>query len=504
MAPTILAYDFGTGGTKASLYDTSGQCLASDFASYDTLYPHDGWHEQRPQDWWQSVVDSTRKLFEQSSADPATVRGIGISGHSLGLVPMAEDGSLLREQVPIWSDSRPDKQQIDAFFQATSEEDWYQLTGNGFPPPLYTVFKIMWLRDNEPDTFARIHKVIGTKDYVNYKMTGVMATDYSYASGTGVYDLNAWDYSEALIAASGLSPDIFPPIMASTEILGTLTADAAKELGLPQSVQVVAGGVDNSCMALGALAYKEGACYNSMGSSSWIAVSSSSPLLDRDTRPYVFTHVVPGMFTSATAIFSAGSSFRWMREQVCTNLDHDTEDTYEAMIRLSESSTRGANGVTFIPHLAGGSSLDATANVRGAFLNLNLGNTQADLIQATMEGICFGLKRALDVLASITPINDSILAVGGGSRSDTWMQLYADVYGKTITRTNIDQQTAALGAAALAAVGTGLWDDFSTLDSVHQLSDQKQPSKDLNLSAAYSRFSHANAACCAFADNEND
>jgi len=304
--------------------------------------------------------------------------------------------------------------------------------------------------------------------------------------------------------ASGLPAGLFPEIVASTEVLGTLTADVAKELGLPDSVQVVAGGVDNSCMALGALAYTEGACYNSMGSSSWIAVSSSKPVLDNTTRPYVFTHVVPGMFASATAIFSAGSSFRWMREQVCTNLDSETQDTYESMIQLAESSAPGANGVTFVPHLAGGSSLDATPDVRGAFLNIHLGTTQADLIRATMEGICFGLKRALDALEAITPISDSMLAVGGGSRSDSWMQMYADIYGKTITRTNVDQQAAALGAAALAAVGSGLWENFSKLDSVHQVSDQKHPQADQDFGAAYSRFLQANDACCTIAANENN
>ena len=503
MEKTILAYDFGTGGTKASLYDVQGECLASDFVPCETFYPQDGWHEQRPSDWWQSVVESTHQLFEQSPVDRKSVTAIGISGHSLGLVPLDQDGNLLRDQVPIWSDSRPDSQ-VDEFFKNLNEEDWYQRTGNGFPPALYTVFKIMWLRDNEPDVFDRVHRVIGSKDYVNFKMTGVMATDFSYASGSGVYDLKSWQYSEELIAASGLPASIFPDIVPSTKVLGTLTREAAAELGLSESVQVVAGGVDNSCMALGALAYKEGACYNSMGSSSWIAVSSSEPLLDNTTRPYVFTHVVPDMFTSATAIFSAGSSFRWLREQVCTNLDRQDENTYEAMISLAESSPPGANGVSFVPHLAGGSSLDDTPDVRGAFLNINLGTTQADLVRASMEGICFGLKRSLDALESITPVNEKILAVGGGSRSDFWMQMYADIYGKTLIRSNIDQQVAALGAAALAAVGSGLWSDFSPLDTVHQIVDTRSPSTTGNFAGAYSRFLHANRVACAFANHEND
>ncbi|VGO13866.1 Xylulose kinase [Pontiella desulfatans] len=487
----IIAYDFGTGGTKASLYDAAGECLASGFESYETLYPQDGWHEQRPADWWQSVVESTRKLFEAYPLEKAAVAAIGVSGHSLGLVPLDADGTLLRDQVPIWSDSRPNSQ-VPEFFGHVSEEEWYMLTGNGFPPALYTVFKIMWLRDNEPETFAKIHTVIGTKDYINFKMTGVVATDYSYASGSGVYDLKGWRYSARLIAASGLSPELFPKIVPSTEVLGTLTAAAAAELGLPESVKVVAGGVDNSCMALGAMAFREGACYNAMGSSSWIAVSSAEPVLDPATRPYVFTHVVPGMFASATAIFSAGSSLRWLKETLCPEMD------YDALIAEAQTAPPGANGVVFVPHLAGGSSLDESPAVRGGFLNLSLGTTRADLVRAVLEGICFGLKRALDALESVTSVGEEMLAVGGGSRNDDWMQLYADIYGKTMVRTNIDQQAAALGAAALAAVGSGLWADFSPLDAVHEVTDRKAPSTTGEYNGCYARFLEANQLACGF------
>ncbi|MCP4449988.1 MAG: pentose kinase, partial [Planctomycetes bacterium] len=274
----VIAYDFGTGGTKASLYNDQGRCQSDHFASYETYYPRTGWHEQRPEDWWASVVTSTQELLAGSDIERSDIEAIGISGHSLGVVPLDAQGQLLLSSVPIWSDSRPDTQMAE-FFARVPESQWYQTTGNGFPPALYTVFKIMWLRDNEPEVFTQIDKVIGTKDYINLRMTGITATDYSYASGSGVYDLVAWKYSDQLIAASALNPDIFPRIVPSTEILGTLTAQAAKALSLPESVKVVAGGVDNSCMALGARARKEGDCYNSMGSSSWIAVTSARPLL---------------------------------------------------------------------------------------------------------------------------------------------------------------------------------------------------------------------------------
>ena len=474
----IIAYDFGTGGTKASLYDGRGRCLAEHFASYPTRYPQAGWHDQRPEDWWQSVVESTRLLLDESDVDRRSIEAIGISGHSLGVVPLDARGRLLREHVPIWSDSRPARQ-ADEFFTRIGQSEWYLMTGNGFPPPLYTVFKIMWLRDNEPDLFGRIHKVVGTKDYINFRMTGVIATDFSYASGSGVYDLAGWAYCDRLIEAAGLKREIFPDIRASTDVLGTLTPQAAQQLGLPESVRVAAGGVDNSCMALGARAHKEGDCYNSMGSSSWIAVTSAKPLLDERTRPYVFAHVAPGMFTSAIGVFSTGSSFRWVREQLCANLDAQAQaegiSVYDLMTRLAADSPIGANRTLFLPTMAGGSSLDRSRNVRGAFVHLDLGNTQADLIRATMEGVAMSLRLALEALERIAPVSREMVAVGGGSKSDLWMQIYADLYGKDMVRTNIGQQAAALGAAAVASVAVGIWDDFSPIERVHEVQDVRKP-----------------------------
>lgn len=478
MAQHILAYDFGTGGIKASLYDVEGTCLAERFASYETRYPRAGWHEQSPMTWWQAVVESTNALLAGADVDRGEIACCGLSGHSLGVVPIDEAGRLVREYTPIWSDSRPDRQ-VPEFFQKVPEPTWYGLTGNGFPPSLYSVFKIMWLRDHEPEVFGRIDKVIGTKDFINFKMTGRAVTDYSYASGSGVYDLLAWDYSDELIAASGLPREIFPDVVPSTEVIGELTAEAAEALGLPRSVRVVAGGVDNSCMALGARSFREGRAYNSLGSSSWIAVASERPLLDEASRPYVFAHVVPGMFTSAVGVFSTGSSFRWVREQLCKDLEARAEreggDVYDLMGARAAEAGLGAHKLLFNPSLAGGSSLDASQNIRGAFLGLDLGHTQADVIRAAMEGIAMSLRLALDAIRKLTTLGGEMVVVGGGSRSELWRQITADLYGMDIVKTNVDQQAAALGAAAVAAVGAGLWKDFSKLDDIHQVQSISRP-----------------------------
>jgi len=481
MPDTILAYDLGTGGNKASLYDADGRLLGAAFVPYDTEYPQAGWHEQRPEAWWDSVVQSTRRLSETGAADPASIRAIGISGHSLGCVPLDAQGRLLRESTPIWSDKRPGDQAA-RFFERVDPVRWYRLTGNGFPAPHYTVFKILWYRDHEPEIFGRAAKVIGTKDYVNFRLTGRVATDYSYGSGSGVYDLTGWDYSDELLAAADLPRELLPEIVPSTEVLGELTPEAAGALGLPQDVPVACGGVDNSCMALGAKNIAEGRVYASIGSSMWIAVSSARPLLEDEARPYVFTHVIPGMFTSAVGMFSAGTSLRWVRDRLCANLAEraraEGRDPYDLMTELAAGSPRGAKRLLFCPHLAGGSSLEASPNVRGAFLGIDLGHTEADVVRAALEGIALNARLMLDELRRLGEIGGEMVAVGGGSQSPLWRQIFADALEIDVLKTNVGQEAGSLGAAAVAAVGTGLWSDFQRIDEVHQVEDVAEPIAD--------------------------
>jgi xylulokinase len=385
---------------------------------------------------------------------------------------------LLLESTPIWSDARATTQ-AERFFERVDERTWYRMTGNGFPPALYTVFKIMWYRDNKPDLYSLIDKVVGTKDWINYRLTGRIVTDPSYASGSGVYDLLNRDYAAGLLQASGLPREILPDIVLSTEVIGELGADAAQALGLSRKLKVVSGGVDNSCMALGARNTKQGRVYNALGSSSWIAVSSAQPVLEARSRSYVFAHVIPGMYTSAVSIFSAGSSFSWVRDQLCQNLviaaEQQGTDVYDMMTALAARSPVGAKGLLFNPSLAGGTALEGGPLVRGAYIGLDLGHTQADLIRAAMEGIALGLRRALDRLRGLTPLSNEMLIVGGGSHSRLWRQICADVYGMPVVKTSVDQHAAALGAAALAAVGTGLWQSFDRVDEIHKVEDVTRP-----------------------------
>ncbi|MBK9124525.1 MAG: FGGY-family carbohydrate kinase [Chloroflexi bacterium] len=475
---TILAYDLGTGGCKASLYDAAGVQLAAVFRAYETFYPHSGWHEQRPRDWWDAVVSSTRELLATSGVEPATVRCIALSGQSLTVVPLDANGQLLRETVPIWSDTRP-VEQAAHYFERVDANDWYMKTGNGFARETYSVFKIMWYRDHEPDLFARTEVVLGSKDYINFRLTGMIRTDHSYASGSGVYDLRQRMFDRGLLAASGLRPELFPSIVESTEALGTLTASAAEALGLSQDVVVFCGGVDNACMALGAGNTREGSVYLSLGSSAWLAVSSEHPVVDLSIKPFVFAHVIPHQFTSATSIFAAGSSFRWLRDVVCSDIKQQAEaeghDVYDSMVELALQSPIGANRLFFNPSLAGGSAAYGNPNMRGAFLGLDLCHTRADLVRAVLEGITFDLCIMYQRLCQLVALEDDILMVGGGSNSARWRQMFANVFARPFTKANVGQDAASLGAAAVAAVGSGLWAGFDAVDSLIVREDLASP-----------------------------
>jgi xylulokinase len=245
--------------------------------------------------------------------------------------------------------------------------------------------------------------------------------DYSYASGCGIYNLKGWRYHQGFIDASGISADVFPEIVPSTHVLGEIGKEAAGALGLSPKVKVVCGGVDNSCMALGAKNIKDGRVYTSLGSSAWIAVSSEQPILDTRAKPYVFTHVIPDLFTSAVSIFSAGTSFKWVKDNICSELidqaREENNDVYALMDELAQEAPVGSNKLLFNPSLAGGNSQDFSVHLRGAYMGIDLKHGKADLIRSAMEGIAMNLRLRLDLLRKYCDLEDEILLVGGGSRA---------------------------------------------------------------------------------------
>jgi len=498
----IIAYDLGTGGVKASIYNENAESLARTFVEYETFYPATDMHEQRPEDWWDAVVKSTNMLLAKTGESGENIACISISGHSLVAVPMSDDGECLVDMVPIWSDTRT-REEVSEFFQEIDEKEWYMTTGNGFPAPCYSIFKLMWMKKHQPQIFSKIYKVLGSKDYINFKLTGQYFMDYSYASGTGAYDLKEYKMSSKYLSAAGLQESIFPEIVESKHVIGTLTPESAKALGLTQATKVVCGGVDNACMALGAVGSSEGECYLSLGSSSWIAVNSSRPVLHPTQKPYVFAHIEKGMYTSAFSIFSGGSSLKWVSRQICRDMPE--EGIYNEISKIASDVPIGSGGVIFNPSLAGGTSQDKSPHIRGAFLNLSLGTTRDEMLRATMEGISLNLKMSLLNLKEHVALSDEILICGGGSQSPFWMQVFADIFDMTTLKTNIDQDAASFGAAAIAFVALGIWNDYGPIQSKHEVEKKNTPITDnvKQYEPVFRRFVHVNALMSDLGDYMN-
>lgn len=480
----IIAYDLGTGGIKASLYDVDGTSCANSFIQYETCYQGADIHEQDPMDWWNGIIETTGMLIRQTGTDPACIKGLAISGHSLGAVAIDADGNLLQSRSPIWSDKRA-KKQAEQFFEKTDYGRWYMTTGNGFPPECYTIFKIMWYRDEMPALYEKADKILGSKDFCNYLMTGRACTDHSYASGSGVYSLKDRQYVNEYVELSGIRESLLPEILASHAVVGTLLPDAAEALGLTTDTAVICGGVDNSCMALGARGIRAGRSYMSLGSSSWIAVIDQDPILDVQYKPFVFEHCIEGLYTSATSIFSAGNSFRWVRDAICPDLvekekNGELEDAYIEMNRMAEQSPPGANGLLFNPSLAGGAMIEESPDICGGYIGLNLGHDRNDLVRSAMEGITYNLYYAMTILKYYSPVIDEMLLVGGCAKSPFWRQMFADVFGMKMIKTVIDQDAASLGAAALAAYGLGYWDSYDRIDELHQSESIELPNEKLS------------------------
>ena len=299
----IMAYDLGTGGVKASLVSEDCAIPKSTFRSYPTFCSPDGKREQRPLDWWNAIKDATVELL---AYDPnVKIDAICLSGHSMGIASLGKNGELLCDTMPIWSDDRG-ASQAERFFKEIDYTAWYNDTACGSPAAIYPLFKIMNCKENTPELYRDTFCFIGTKDYINFRLCGNMASDISYASGSGAMSALTYKYNEDYMKASGIDSAKLPRICDSTEIVGYTTRESAAELGITAGIPVVCGGVDNACMALGAPCLKVGDMYASLGTSAWVSTTLEKPL----TIPgaYTFAHAIRGLYLTHLGSFSSGSS----------------------------------------------------------------------------------------------------------------------------------------------------------------------------------------------------
>ncbi|WP_136024032.1 xylulokinase [Microbacterium sp. K27] len=464
----IIAHDLGTTGNKASLHHDDGRLVASVTVPYPAHFAAGGVAEQDPADWWDAVVAATRDLIARTGTAPTDIAGLVVSGQMMGAVLLDAHGEPARPAI-IWADTRAGAQQRE-LEAAIGAERAYGILGHRLNPT-YSVEKVMWVRDNEPDTWARVRRVCVAKDFIVLRLTGRLATDRSDASGTNAYDQAAGTWSDEVLQAARLDPALFPEILESTQIAGTLTDAAADALGLPASVRVVMGGGDGPMAAVGSgVVAPEDGPYVCLGTSSWISFAADAPLHDPAMRTFTFDNVVPGSFVPTATMQAGGASVQWIAEA----LSPDPAHPETGRLTAEASADVDTDDLYFLPYLLGERSPMWDPEARGAFVGLARHHARAHLVRAVLEGTAFNLLSCIQAFREAGAVIDRIDAVGGGAQSDVYLSVLADVWGVPVRRRTIVEEANSLGAAVTAAVGLGLT-DFSAARALSEVTAEFIP-----------------------------
>ncbi len=473
MPSFLLAHDLGTSGNKATLFSEQGELVASCTRSYDTHFFHGNWAEQNPDDWWDAVCATTRQLL--SDRNPATIACVTLSGQMMGCTPVDQRGRALRPSI-LYCDQRSEAE-AEQLRERIALTQFYQIVGHRISPS-YTLEKLMWLKVHEESVYRQTHVTLCAKDYINFQLTGQLATDFSDASGTNAFDLNTFRWSDQILELADIERGKFPIPRPSTDILGSVTAQAAAATGLLAGTPVAVGGGDGSCAGVGVGCVAPGSAYNYLGSSSWIALTVKQPIVDPHMRTMNWAHCVPGYLHPSGTMQAAGSSYQWLKNTVCTQESAqaaaDNVDVYELINRQISESPPGANGVIFLPYMLGERTPRWNPQARGAFIGLNLATTRADMLRAVMEGISMNLGLIVDIFRNHVPL-DRITVIGGGAKGAVWRQMLADIYNCRIEKPNYLEEATSMGAAVIGGVAIGLFDSFHVIDRFIHIEDVVEP-----------------------------
>lgn len=473
----LLAHDVGTTGDKATVFGEDGELAASETTEYQTYYLGGNRVEQDPKEWWDSVCRSTKALLQW--IDPNDIAVVSFSGQMMGCVPVDAEGNSIRRAL-IYADQRA-TEQVDRLIERIGWERMYRITGHRASAS-YSIARLMWLQQHEPETYEHTYRMLLAKDFIIAKLTGEMVTDYSDASGTNAFDLDSLSWSEEIIEASGVDRSKFPSVVSSTEVVGKVTKEASRETGLAEGTPVVVGAGDGGCATIGAGSVELGSPYNYMGSSAWISVTSEKPLYDPEMRIFNWAHPIKGWYQPTGTMQTAGSSFRWLQNQVCkleTAEAHEKRETpYRLMNDAAEDSPAGANGVVFLPYLMGERSPWWNPDARGGFLGVGMDTTRADLIRAVIEGVALNLGFSFDALGAARAEGGMTL-IGGGARGRIWRQILSDVYGMPLRIPRYLEEATSLGAAIIGGVGVGVFSDFSVAPSINSIDHSIEPNREL-------------------------
>lgn len=455
----LLGLDVGTSGVRAIAVDAGdGRIVAQATATYPVLTPRPGWTEQDPAAWGAA---SRRVLAAVAAEVDSEVVGLGLAGQMHGSVFLDAEDRVIRPAL-LWNDQRTGRQ-AERIAATVGAERLVRATGN---PALtgFTAPKVLWLRDEEPEHYARVASLLLPKDYVRLLLTGDRATDLSDASGTLLLDPARRAWSDEVLDALEIPREWLPSLHEGTEATGTLRDDVAAELGLPAGLPVAAGGGDNAAAAIGNGVGEPGRLSASIGTSGVLFAPTDTFAPDPSGRVHAFCHALPGSYHLMAVTLSAGGSLDWWRRQ-------HPGSSFDELVGEAARQLPGAEGLVFLPYLSGERTPHLDPKVRGAFVGLGLRHDRGAMTRAVMEGVVLSLRDGLDVIRGLGVTAGDVLAVGGGARSATWRQLQADVFGVPVRRTLVDEGPA-YGAALLAGVASGTYADAAEAMSRVRMRDE--------------------------------
>lgn len=449
----FLGLDVSTTSSKALLIDQNGVVLGTASSAHTLSSPKPLWSEQDPAEWWQAVINSIQTVISQTGVQPGEIEAVGLTGQMHGLVLLDEEGQVLRPAI-LWNDQRC-QAQCDEIHNRIGKERFIQISGNvaltGF-----TVPKILWVAENEPEVYARARHVLLPKDYIRYKLTDELAMDKADGSGTVLFDIKTRDWSDELLAELDIPREWMPRTYEGPEITGLVSAEAAALTGLAPATPVVAGGGDQAAGAVGVGAVEPGIIGLTVGTSGVIFATTPSALIEPEGRLHAFCHAVPDSWHLMGVMLSAAGSLQWYRDTLASDMSFDD------LLREAEAVPAGSEGLLFLPYLSGERTPHPDPLARGAFIGLTLRHTRGHMTRAVLEGVAFGLKDSFNLIrnAGLEEITQ-IRASGGGTKGALWRQILADVLESELVSVNTTEG-GAFGAALLAGVGKGAWPDVVT------------------------------------------
>lgn len=447
----LLGIDLGTQSAKVLLLSEEGQVLGSGSGGYPILTPSLGYAEQDPFSWWLAVAHAIKRLLEETGIDPHTIAAIGLSGQMHGMVPLDEQGEVVRPAI-IWCDQRANTY-VDSIYQKMGKEEFSRITLNPLSPG-FQLATLLWMHDRETENYKRVAKVILPKDYIRYRLTGSLGSEITDASSTLVFDTTARCWSKKIIENLGLDESYFPELSDSLFVVGGVTADAAMETGLVSGTPVIAGGSDQPMQALGNGVISPGTVSVTTGTGGQLFSVVEQPVFNPAMNTHTFCNVLPGTWYVEAATLSAGLSLSWFE----TSIAH--VQGFEALNTEAAAVSPGSEGLFFLPYLAGERTPHFDPEARALFYGLTLRHNRAHMARAIMEGVAFSYRDCLSIMENLGIRANRIIASGGGARSPLWLQIQSDILGREIRTTGVTEQ-ASFGAALAAGVGVGMFADIS-------------------------------------------